>query len=137
MHIPPLLQLTHDCEKLMDTICQMISEARKKNGDEYPDSTLSDIIVMLNVYMKKNEVDVNLLSDTFRHVCTVLDMIMKSRNAQGVGIPQPKDAISVAERIYCGKKESLASKILTPCAILYSLWSGFILDYMVVRNIGT
>ena len=59
MHIPPLLQLTHNHEKLMDTICQMLSEARKKNGEEYPGSTLSDI-VMLNVYMKKNEVDVNL-----------------------------------------------------------------------------
>ena len=45
----------------MDTICQMLSEVRKKNGEEYPGSTLSDIIVMLNVYMKKNEVDVNLL----------------------------------------------------------------------------
>ena len=97
MHIPPLLQLTHDCEKLMDTICQMLSEARKKNGEEYPGSTLSDIIVMLDVYMKKNKVDVNLLSDTFHHVCTVLDTIMKSRNAQGVGIPNPKDAITVAE----------------------------------------
>ena len=97
MHIPPLLQLTHDHEKLTDTICQMLSEARKKNGEEYPGSTLSDIIVMLNVYMKKNEVDVNLLSDTFHHVWTVLDTIMKSRNTQGVGIPNPKDAITVAE----------------------------------------
>ena len=52
---------------------------------------------MLNIYMKKNEVDVNLLSDTFHHVWTVLDTIMKSRNPQGVGIPNPKDAITVAE----------------------------------------
>ena len=50
-------------------------------GGEYPGSTLSDIIVVMNVYMKKNEVDMNLLSDTFLHVCTVLDTIMKSRNA--------------------------------------------------------
>ena len=81
----------------MDTICQMLSETRKKNGEEYPGSTLSDIIVMLHIYKKKNKVDVNLLSDTFRHVWTVLDTIMKSRNAQGVGIPNPKDAITVAE----------------------------------------
>ena len=103
MHIPPLLQSTHDHEKLMDIICQMLSEARKKNGEEYPGSTLSDIIVMLNIYMKKNEVDVNLLSDTFHHVWTVLDTIMKSRNAQGVRIPNPKDAITVAEEHFVGK----------------------------------
>ena len=75
----------------------MLSEVRKKNGEEYPRSTLSDIIVILNIYMKKNKVDVNLLSDTFHHVCTVLDTIMKSRNAQSVGISNPKDAITVAE----------------------------------------
>ena len=56
-----------------------------------------DIIVMLNIYMKKNEVDMNLLSDTFLHVRTVLNTIMKSRNTQGVGIPNPKDAITVAD----------------------------------------
>ena len=109
-HIPPLLQLTHDREKLMDVICQMLSEARKKNGEEYPGSTLSDIIVMLNIYMKKNKVDVNLLSDTFCHVCTVLDTIMKSRNAQGVGIPNPKDAITVAEENILWEKGILGFK---------------------------
>ena len=67
----------------------MISEARKKNGDEYPGSSLSDIIVMLNIYMKKHKVDANLLLDVFHYVCTVLHTIMKSRNTQGVGVPQP------------------------------------------------
>ena len=56
MHIPPLLQLTHDCEKLMDTICQMLSEARKKNGEEYPGSTLSDIIAVLPASVFKKQV---------------------------------------------------------------------------------
>ena len=85
----------HDC--LTNVICQMLSEVRKRNGEEYPGSTLSDIIVMLNIYLKKQEVDINLLSDTICHVCTVLDTIMKSRNAAGIGVPQPKDAITINE----------------------------------------
>ena len=111
----------------MDTICQMLSEARKRNGDEYPGSSLSDIIVMLNVYMKKNEVDVNLLMDTFHHVHTVLDTIMKSRNAQGVRIPQPKDAITVAEENILWEKESLLQRsrhLMQHCAFYgwFALW---------------
>ena len=52
---------------------------------------------MLNVYMKKQEVDVNLLSDAFKHIKTCLDTLMKLRNAAGVGVPRPKDAISEME----------------------------------------
>ena len=91
---------------------------------------------MLNIYMKKNEVDVNLLSDTFCHVWTVLDTIMKSRNAQGVGIPNPKDAITVAEENILGKRKSLALKIPIPYSTLWFLWLDYILDYVVARNIG-
>ena len=81
---------------------------------------------MLNVYMKKNKVDVNLLSDTFHHVQTVLNTIMKSRNAQGVGIRNQTMPLLLLKRTFCGKRESLALKILTPYATLCFLWLDYI-----------
>ena len=95
-YIPTLLDLVNKCQEMCDVICMMLSEV-KKNGEEYPASSLSDIIVMLNVYMKKQQVDVNLLSDAFKHIKTCLDTLMKLRNAAGVGVPRPKDAISEME----------------------------------------
>ena len=61
-YILTMLDLVNNCQEMCDVICMMLSEVKKRNGEEYPASSLSDVIVMLNVYMKKQEVDVNLLS---------------------------------------------------------------------------
>ena len=91
---------------------------------------------MLNVYMKKNKVDVNLLSDTFHHVQTVLNTIMKSRNAQGVGIRNPNNAITVAEENILWEKGILGFEDPDTLRNTVLFMVGLHSDYMVARNIG-
>ena len=87
---------------------------------------------MLNVYMKKQEVDVNLLSDAFKHIKTCLDTLMKSRNAAGVGAPRSKDAISEMEENILWEKgmlgfedpDTLCNTVLFMVGIHFGLRGG-------------
>ena len=109
-YILTLLDLVNNHQEMCDVICMVLSEVKKRNREEYPASSLSNIIVMLNVYMKKQEVDVNLLSDAFKHIKTCLDTLMKLRNAAGVGVPRPKDTISEMEENILWEKGMLGFK---------------------------
>ena len=52
-YIPTLLDLVNNHQEMCDVICMMLSEVKKRNGEEYPASSLSDIIVMLECVHEK------------------------------------------------------------------------------------
>ena len=75
-----------DVDELQADLCDFIVEIRKENGEQYPSSSMYDLISGLSLYLEREHGFTNkLVSGAFRSVINTLDNIMKERTAEGVG----------------------------------------------------
>ena len=74
----PILEAAMDFDKLSADVCDFIIEVHKENGKDYPPGTLYDLVASLSSYIAHEMPDLNmkLLSDTFKHVKNTLDTTM-------------------------------------------------------------
>ena len=71
-------------DELQADLCDFIVEIRKENGEQYPSSSMYDLISGL--YLERKHGFTNkLVSGTFRSVRNTLDNVMKERTAEVVG----------------------------------------------------
>ena len=72
-------------DELQADLCDFIVEIRKENGEQYPSSSMYDLISGLSLYLEREYGFTNkLVSGTFRSVRNTLDNVMKERTAEGV-----------------------------------------------------
>ena len=73
-------------DELQADLCDFIVEIRKENGEQYPSSSMYDLISGLSLYLEREHGFTNkLVSGAFRSVRNTLDNVMKERTAEGVG----------------------------------------------------
>ena len=76
-------------DELQADLCDFIVEIRKENGEQYPPSSMYDLISGLSLYLEREHGFTNkLVSGAFRSVRNTLDNVMKERAAEGVGVGQ-------------------------------------------------
>ena len=84
--IKPIDESANDVDKLQADLCDFIVEIRKENGEQYPSSSMYDLISGLSLYLEREHGFTNkLVSSAFRSVRNTLDNVMKERTAEGVG----------------------------------------------------
>ena len=72
--------------ELQADLCDFIVEIRKENGEQYPSSSMYDLISGLSLYLEREHGFTNkLVSGAFRSIRNTLDNVMKERTAEGVG----------------------------------------------------
>ena len=75
-------------------LSQFIREIKKLNGEEYPPNALREIVIMIQMYLHKNNVFWKLLDhDEFLNLCNVSDNTMKQRHATGLGVRKSSEVI--------------------------------------------
>ena len=73
-------------DELQSVLCNFIAEIRKENGEQYPSSSMHDLISGLSLYLRREHGFTDkLASGAFRAVRNTLDNVMKERTADGVG----------------------------------------------------
>ena len=73
-------------DELQADLCDFTVEIRKENGEQYPPSSMYDLISGLSLYLEREHGFTNkLVSGAFRSVRNTLDNVMKERTAEGVG----------------------------------------------------
>ena len=73
---------------------------RKENGEQYPSSSMYDLISFLSLYLEREHGFTNkLVSGAFRSVRNILDNVMKERPAEGVGVDQRDPIMEEHEQI--------------------------------------
>ena len=84
--IKPIDTSAKDMDELQADLCDFIVEIRKENGEQYPSSSMYDLISGLSLYLEREHGFTNkLVSGAFRAVRNTLDNVMKERTAEGVG----------------------------------------------------
>ena len=84
--IKPIDASAKDVDELQADLCDFIVEIRKENGEQYPSSSLCDLISGLSLYLQREHGYTNkLVSGAFSAVRNTLDNVMKERTAEGVG----------------------------------------------------
>ena len=92
-------------DELLAHLCNFIVEIRKENGEQYPSSSMYNLISGLNLYLEREHGFTNkLVSGAFRAVRNILDNVMEERTAEGVvggqrGTPSWKNMSK-----YCGRR---------------------------------
>ena len=81
-------------DELQADLCDFIVEIKKENGEQYPPSSMYDLISGLSLYLEREHGFTNkLVSGAFRSVRNTLDNIMKERTVEGVGGRPERDPI--------------------------------------------
>ena len=81
-------------DELQADLCDFIVEIRKENGEQYPSSSMYDLISGLSLYLEREHGFTNkLVSGAFRSVRNTLDNVMKERTVEGVGGRPERDPI--------------------------------------------
>ena len=84
--IRPIDQSAKDVDELQSDLRDFIVEIRKENGEQYPSSSMYDLISGLSLYLEREHGFTDkLVSGAFRAVRNILDNVMKERTAEGVG----------------------------------------------------
>ena len=84
--IKPIDASAKDVDELQTDLCDFIVEIRKENGEQYPSSSMYDLISGLSLYLEREHGFTNkLVSGAFRSVRNTLDNVMEERTAEGVG----------------------------------------------------
>ena len=84
--IRPIDQSAKDVDELQSDLCDFIVEIRKENGEQYPSSSMYDLISGLSLYLEREHGFTDkLVSGAFIAVRNTLDNVMKERTAEGVG----------------------------------------------------
>ena len=101
-------------DELQADLCDFIVEIRKENGEQYPSSSMYDLILGLSLYLEREHGSTNkLVSDAFRSIRNTLDNVMKERTTEGVeggyrGTPYWKNMSK-----YCGRRVYWGRTVLT------------------------
>ena len=83
--IRPIDASAKDVDWLQADLCDFIVEIRKENGEQYPSSSIYDLIPGLSLYLEREHSFTNkLVSGAFRSVRNTLYNVMKERTAEGV-----------------------------------------------------
>ena len=91
-----------------------IVEIRKENGEQYPSSSMYDLISGLSLYLEREHGFTNkLVSGAFRSVRNTLDNVMKERTAEGVGGGQRGTPYWKNMSKYCGRRVYWGRTVLT------------------------
>ena len=94
-----------DVDELQADLCDFIVEIRKENGEQYPSSSMYDLISGLSLYLEREHGFTNkLVSGAFRSVRNTLDNIMKERTVEGVGGGQRGTPSWKNMSRYCGRR---------------------------------
>ena len=73
-------------DELQCDLCDFIVEIRKENGEQYPASSMYDLVSALSLYLEREHSYTDkLVSGAFRAVRNTLDNVMKERTAEGGG----------------------------------------------------
>ena len=101
-------------DELQADLCDFIVEIRKENGEQYPPSSMYDLISGLSLYLEREHGFTNkLVSGAFRSVRNTLDNIMKERTAEGVGGRPERDPILEEHEQVLWEKGILGGIVLT------------------------
>ena len=101
-------------DELQVDLCDFIVEIRKENGEQYPSSSMYDLISGLSLYLEREHGFTNkLVSGAFRSVRNALDNVMKERTAEGVGGGQRGTPSWKNMSKYCGKRVYWGRTVLT------------------------
>ena len=75
--------------ELQADLCDFIVEIRKENGEQYPSSSMCDLISGLSLYLEREHGFADeLVSGAFRSIRNTLDDVMGGRTAGGWGRPE-------------------------------------------------
>ena len=87
-------------DELQADLCDFIVEIRKENGEQYPPSSMYDLISGLSLYLEREHGFTNkLVCGAFRSVRNTLDNVMKERTAEGVGGPERDPILEEHEQV--------------------------------------
>ena len=93
--IAPLHETAKQIDDLKVDVCDFVVEIRKENGDQYPASSLYDLLGGLSLHLEREHgFSHKLMSGAFREIRNTLDNIMKERSAEGIPGRQERDYIS-------------------------------------------
>ena len=105
--IRPIDQSAKDISELQSDLCDFIVEIRKENREQYPSSSMYDLISGLSLYLEREHGFTDkLVSGAFRAVRNTLDNVMKERTAEGVGGRPERDPSWRIMNKYCGRRVS-------------------------------
>ena len=91
--------------ELQAYLCDFIVEIRKENGEQYPSSSMYDLISGLSLYLEREHGFTNkLVSGAFRSVRNTLDNVMKESTAEGTGGGQRGTPFWKSISRFCGKR---------------------------------
>ena len=83
--------VTSDIATLKSDVCDFIVEIQKENGDQYPGSSLYDLLSGLSVYLQREKnFDAKLMSEIFKEIRNTLDNVIRERAKEGVGANRPE-----------------------------------------------
>ena len=92
--IKPIDASAKDVGEMHADLCDLIVEIRKENGEQYPSSSMYDLISGLSLYLEREHGFTNkLVSGAFRSIRNILDNVMKERTADGMGGRPERDPI--------------------------------------------
>ena len=101
-------------DELQADLCDFIVEIRKENGEQYPSSSINDLISGLSLYLEREHGFTNkLVSGAFRSVRNTLDNVMKERTAEGVGVGQKGTLSWKNMSKYCWRRAYWGRTVLT------------------------
>ena len=84
--IRPIDQSAKDVSELQSDLCDFIVKIRKKNGEQYPPSSMYDLISGSSLYLEREHGFTDqLASGAFRAVRNTLNNVMEERTTEGVG----------------------------------------------------
>ena len=87
-------------DELQADLCDFIVEIRKENGEQYPSSSMYDLISGLSLYLEREHGFTNkLVSSALRSVRNTLDNVMKERTAEGWGRPERDPILEEHEQV--------------------------------------
>ena len=103
--IQPIDKVAHDLDTLHSDVCDSICEIRKENGEQYPGSSLYDLLSGLSTHLQRDYGFSNkLMSRAFADIHNTLDNLMKERSADGIkGHPEREPVLEDHEQILWDK----------------------------------
>ena len=114
MEIKPIDASAKDVDELQADLCDFIVEIRKENGEQYPPSSMYDLISGLSLYLEREHGFTNkLVSGAFRSVRNTIDNVMKESTAEGVGGGQRGTPSWKNLSKYCGRRVYWGRTVLT------------------------
>ena len=112
--IKPIDASAKNVDELQADLCDFIVEIRKENGEQYPSSSIYDLISGLSLYLEREHGFTNkLVSVAFRSVKNILDNVMKERTAEGMGGGQRGTPSWKNMSRYCGRRVYWGRTVLT------------------------